>query len=77
MTNSSWANSNCKGTWLHRFKITEQYGNAVKEVCEICGKSKVFKIDESGRTNNLEYVAYHIRQVLVPQHKLYQHEYGN
>ena len=49
--------------------------DAVLERCEICGKSKVFKSDVDGRPNNLEYIAFHIRQVLTPKHKLYDHEY--
>lgn len=76
MTRYSWDNSKCKGTWLHNFNLVAQYENAVKEVCDKCGKSKVFSIKD-GRINNLEYIAYHIKQVLVPEHKLYSHEHPN
>ena len=71
----SWANSNCKNSWLHRFEIVEQYPDAVKERCVICQKEKVFKIAD-GRINNEEYLSYHIRSALMPQHPLFQREYG-
>lgn len=77
MTSSSWEQSKCKGIWLHRYKIEDQYVNAIKERCEICGKPEMFKVDLEGRPNNLQYIASHIRQVLIPQHNLYSHEYPN
>lgn len=75
MRNYDWSNSKCKGLWLHRFEIAEQFNDAVVERCAICGKQKAFAVRD-GRVNNLEYIAFHIRQVLVPQHNLYNHEYG-
>ena len=59
------------------FDIKNQYENAVHEVCEICGKSIYFKMDSVGRVNNLAYIKSHLRQVLIPQHNLFKHEYPN
>lgn len=71
---SFWQRSRCLGIWLHRFKIVKQWDEAVMERCEICHKSKVFQI-RNGRVNNNEYIAWHIRQMLVPNHNLFSHEY--
>lgn len=68
--------SKCVGLWLHRFEIIEQWDNAVVEMCGICLKKKVFRI-VNGRTNNLEYLSYHLRSALIPQHPLWKHEYPN
>lgn len=74
--NLSWPKSRCKGSWLHRFELVEEHPNWAKETCGICGKSVYFKIC-NGRINNLDYIKYHMRQVLTPQHNLYYHEYPN
>ena len=74
--NLSWEKSRCKGSWLHRYELVEEHPNYAKEVCGICGKSVFFKIC-NGRIDNLAYIKYHLRQVLIPQHKLYYHEYPN
>lgn len=70
--------SQCRGTWLHKFDLIAEYhfpADAVKERCSRCGKEVVFKIDPLGRADNNNYLKYHARQALVPQHSLYQHEY--
>lgn len=68
--------SRCKGNWLHRFDIVAEYnGRAVKERCARCGKEVVFKLDSNGNASNNEYLKYHARQALLPQHRLYSHEY--
>lgn len=69
-----WRHSQCLGSWLHRFVIANNYGDCVHEVCQICGQSQFFRIID-GQCNNLEYLDYHLRQALVPQHKYYSHEY--
>lgn len=74
MTRYSWDNSKCKGIFLHNYQIIHQYPNAVKEICNRCGKMTIFRI-ENGRIDNNHYIAHHIRQMLVPQHKLYGNEY--
>lgn len=76
MSNTHWNNSKCKGSWLHRFVIGRQWNNGIEEICQICGKRKVFK-EYDGRINNNEYISFHIRQMLIPQHRLFQHEYGS
>jgi len=69
-----WQNSKCVNSYLHRFSIKEEYPEGVKEVCEICGMSKFFRLIE-GKLNNQEYMSYHIRQALPQFHPLYQREY--
>jgi hypothetical protein len=66
--------SQCLGIWLHRYKIVAQFGNAVEERCEICKDTKIFKLGY-GPLNNLEYLDYHLREALPPQHPLYEHEH--
>lgn len=70
----SWPKSRCKGAWLHRYEFLYQYPETVVEVCTICGTKIYFKIVD-GRIDNLEYIRHHMRQVLLPQHSLFQHEY--
>ena len=67
--------SQCLEGWLHRFVIVDQYFDGVLERCEICGQEEFFQIID-GRVNNENYLAYHARQALLPQHELYIHEYG-
>lgn len=80
LMNSSWAKSwpksRCVGSWLHRFSIKNEWIDCVQEVCEICGTSAFFKIVD-GKIDNLDYIKHHMRQILVPQHPLFSHEYPN
>lgn len=69
-----WLKSLCIGTWLHRYIIVRQYGDGIEERCQICGDQQIFKMID-GRADNLEYIDYHMRQVLFPQHPLFHHEY--
>ncbi len=71
---SNWNRSQCLGSWLHRFSIVAAFENAVKERCDICHQEQTFQVRE-GRIDNLNYLTYHMRQVLVPQHSLHKHEY--
>lgn len=73
-TSSYWAKSRCKGSWLHRFNIVDAGEDYVKEVCSLCGKSIFHKVFY-GQTDNNDYLKYHARQALFPQHQLYYHEY--
>ena len=72
--NLSWGLSRCKGSWLHRYVIVDQHETCVTEACSLCGKRVYFKI-YNGVINNLEYIKHHMRQVLVPQHNLFIHEF--
>lgn len=70
--------SKCKGFYLHRFEIVAEYhypNTAIKERCARCGKEVVFPVDSRGLSDNNNYLKYHMRQALVPQHPLYGHEY--
>lgn len=46
----------------------------MRERCEICGNEVNFRVVD-GRVNNQEYLAYHERQALFPQHRKFWHEY--
>lgn len=72
----NWELSKCKGIWLHRFTIQSQYSQGIVEQCQICGIRVFFPIQNGATENNL-YLSYHLRQLLVPQHPLFAHEYGN
>ena len=64
----------CRNSYLHRFEIKEEYEQGVKEVCEICGMSKFFRIID-GKVNNYDYMNYHIKQALPSFHPLYPRQY--
>lgn len=65
-----YQNSECRNSYLHRFNIKAEYPEGVKEVCEVCGMSKFFRLLE-GKLNNAEYMSYHIKQILPPFHPLF------
>jgi hypothetical protein len=75
MTDSFWGHSECIDSWLHRFNIVEAYENGIKERCEICGE-EIFNLVVDGRVDNIEYLSYHARQALMPQHELFNREYA-
>ncbi len=66
--------SQCLGTWLHRFDITEELPTGVKEVCQICKKQIFTKIIDD-KVNNLSYMDSHIRLSLPKIHPYYFHEH--
>lgn len=68
--------SECRSGWLHRFVLSRQFFEGQEEICEIC-KVKVFFRQIEGRVNNQEYIAYHMRQCLFPQHRLFKKEFPN
>ena len=72
----SWPKSRCKGSWLHDFKISGSYDSAIRETCSKCGKSIFVKVCD-GRIDNLKYIKFHMKQVLLPQHPLFIHEFPN
>jgi len=71
----SWKESRCKSAWLHDYKISGTYPSAIRETCNKCGKSIYIKIANE-RIDNLKYIKYHMKQVLMKEHPLYIHEYG-
>ncbi len=66
--------SRCRNSWLHRFNIVNQYEEGVMEICEICRTKRFFRVVQ-GKVNNMEYMRYHMRQALRPEHPLFYHEY--
>ena len=75
MTDLFWGNSECYDSWLHRFSIVQAYEEGVLERCEICGDEVFHKVVD-GRIDNNEYLSYHARQALMPQHEYFKREYG-
>ena len=70
-------NSECKHSWLHRYKIFKEFPQGVQEKCEICGDKVFFRV-VNGRINNARYLSYHLRQTIPPIHRLFSHEFpGN
>ena len=68
--------SNCRSGYLHRFGIVGEYPEGVQERCVICHK-KIFHRVINGAVNNKQYLAYHARQALPPQHRRFSKEYPN
>lgn len=71
---SYWQNSYCRGGFLHRYEIVQEFPEGILEMCEICKDRKFFKL-VNGQTDNLKYISYHIRQALPPTHKQFIKEY--
>lgn len=66
--------SQCINGWLHAFNIVEGNEHGVNEACSRCGKNVFFKVME-GRADNQEYLKYHTRQALTPEHPSFYREY--
>lgn len=75
MTRYSFNNSKCVGSFLHSYIMVDQFPDAIKEICTRCGKEMIFRIDKNGNSDNLHYLAHHIRSALQPWHPLFPHEY--
>lgn len=58
-----WQNSKCLNSYLHRLKITQEWGEQVLETCEICHKSFFFKVID-GQLQKDHYLSYHLREAL-------------
>lgn len=69
-----WQNSRCLNKYLHRFIIVKDYDDGVLEKCEVCRKSKGFKIIE-GKLDNARYMSWHIRSALTPDYPYFDREY--
>jgi len=74
MADEFYRESMCQNEYLHRFNIVAEYPEGVLEVCEICGLDKFFRIID-GKIDNYEYMDWHLRQALPPQHDHYVHEH--
>lgn len=75
-TDSFWGQSNCLDSWLHRFDIVQAYEEGVLERCEICNEEVFFPV-ANGRPDNVNYLSYHARNALMPQHEYFIREYPN
>lgn len=71
-----WLKSRCIGTFLHKFKIFKITDKYVHEICEICSKEVAFTII-NGRTDNLDYLDYHLHNALTPNHPYFKPQYAN
>lgn len=69
-----WLKSRCIGTWLHKFQIYKMNDRGVHEICQRCQKEIFFPII-MGKTDNIDYLDYHLREALVPSHPMYYAEY--
>lgn len=76
--NQFWQNSSCLGRYLHRFKIIKEFPDGVLENCEICHKSKFFKI-VGGQLEANSYMSWHLRLALgnipIPAYIWHEFEY--
>jgi len=73
--NSYWGKSQCIGTWLHKFHIYLETPQGVAEICERC-KERVYFPVRNGTIQNEEYLNWHKRDFLFPQHPYFKHEYN-
>ncbi len=71
-----WDKSKCRigMGWLHKFEIYQQDDRGVLEICVRCGLRKTWEV-RNGKINNLDYLSYHVRNALIPQHNLFPREY--
>lgn len=69
-----WKKSECKGPWLHRFRLHRTWSDCQEEVCEICHVRVFFKI-RGGRVDNYQYLAWHLRSALQRHHARFKKEY--
>lgn len=74
MVDKLWQNSWCGGGWLHRFSIIGTHPQGVQELCLICKKVVWFPMS-NGKIDHNNYVSYHIRDILTPNHPQFYKEY--
>lgn len=70
-----WGESQCIGSWLHRYQTLGMWENGISEICSIC-KNKIFFPVKDGRIDNMEYIDHHKREVLPEWHPYFKHEYA-
>lgn len=68
--------SRCSGSYLHKFVAISSTQDGVLERCvkSACGIKHVIKL-VNGQPNPVEYARWHEREFLVPQHRLFGHEF--
>lgn len=66
--------SKCKGYFLHKFATLKDNGEAVMERCVKCGKKNVVKVVK-GQVDIVGYSRKHMREFIIPQHRLFAHEF--
>lgn len=71
-----FTNSQCRNSRLHRFEIVAEFPEGIQERCEICHKKVFFRVID-GKSNNRNYISYHMRDCLPPIHRLFKREYPN
>lgn len=66
----------CKSGYLHKFVTIATKEDAVLERCVKtgCGKKHVIKL-VNGAPNIVEYSRFHMREFLIPQHRLFDREF--
>ena len=63
-----------KGYGLHKFTNLSGTQDAVYERCVKCGAKHIIKL-VNGQPNIVDYARYHAREFLIPQHRLFAHEF--
>lgn len=76
MSDLEWLKSKCIGTALHNFQIFNITDKYVHEICRNCAQEEAFSI-VNGKTDNLNYLDFHLRSALTPNHPLYYAEFPN
>lgn len=66
--------SKCKGSYLHKFLTIKAERGSVLERCVKCGQKHVIRL-VNNEPNVVEYSRWHMREFLVPQHRLFGHEF--
>ena len=66
--------SRCKTGYLHKFITLRSTSDAVEERCVKCGKKHIIKLVK-GEPNVVEYSRWHMREFLIPQHRLFNREF--
>lgn len=72
-----FSKSKCRGSYLHKFANVQATLDGVLERCVKagCGVKHVVKL-VNGQPNVVEYARYHMREFLIPQHRLFHKEFS-
>ena len=63
-------------THLHKYRIVEEYPDALLEICTECGHRLVTRIPKEGKFDNKRYRESHRRDFLQPSDKEFKKYYG-
>lgn len=66
--------SKCRGSWLHQSTIIAVHPEVIYEQCQRCGKKHIIKLYR-GNPNAVDYARFHMREFLIPQHRLFKKEF--